>query len=111
MLQIPAAFQAVLLFPKSLTMIGKEGLPSGSDRIEKGMHAWSRRGTIPSTDSSKIFPFICATTFELAQPWLHVQPGIELNLTLGGQGTFVVDKLILGQSPGQLLLFPGRLPH
>ncbi|TNJ65193.1 AraC family transcriptional regulator [Paenibacillus hemerocallicola] len=42
---------------------------------------------------------------------LHVQPGIELNLTLEGQGTFVVDKNILRQSPGQLLIFPGKLPH
>lgn len=42
---------------------------------------------------------------------LHVQPGIELNLTLEGQGTFVVDNNILRQSPGQLLMFPGKLPH
>ncbi|MEF3306809.1 AraC family transcriptional regulator [Paenibacillus sp. GYB003] len=42
---------------------------------------------------------------------LHVQRGIELNLTLEGQGTFVVDKHIWRQSPGQLLIFPGQLPH
>lgn len=42
---------------------------------------------------------------------MHVQPGIELNLTLEGQGTFVVDKNIWKQSPGQLLVFPGKLPH
>lgn len=42
---------------------------------------------------------------------LHVQPGIELNLTLEGQGTFVVDNQILKQSPGQLLIFPGNMPH
>ncbi|RKN70108.1 helix-turn-helix domain-containing protein [Paenibacillus ginsengarvi] len=42
---------------------------------------------------------------------LHVQTGIELNLTLEGQGTYVVDKHIWRQSPGQLLIFPGKLPH
>ncbi|MDF2661095.1 MAG: AraC family transcriptional regulator [Paenibacillus sp.] len=42
---------------------------------------------------------------------MHTQPGIELNLTLEGQGTFVVDKNILRQSPGQLLVFPGKMPH
>lgn len=42
---------------------------------------------------------------------LHVQPGIELNLTLEGQGTYVIDNHILRQSSGQLLIFPGKLPH
>lgn len=42
---------------------------------------------------------------------LHVQHGIELNLTLEGHGTFVVEKNIMKQSPGQLLFFSGKLPH
>lgn len=42
---------------------------------------------------------------------MHVQPGIELNLTLDGEGTFVVGNRIMKQSPGQLLVFPGNLPH
>lgn len=42
---------------------------------------------------------------------LHVQSGIEINLALDGRGMFVVDGDMYVQSPGQLLLFSGRLPH
>lgn len=42
---------------------------------------------------------------------LHVQSGIEINLALEGRGMFVVDGDVYVQSPGQLLLFSGRLPH
>ncbi|MDF2725687.1 MAG: Ada regulatory protein/6-O-methylguanine-DNA methyltransferase [Paenibacillus sp.] len=42
---------------------------------------------------------------------LHVQSGIEINLALEGRGMFVVDGEVYVQSPGQLLLFSGQLPH
>lgn len=42
---------------------------------------------------------------------LHVQPGIEINLTLEGKGVFVVDKQMYMQMPGQMLIIPGNLPH
>lgn len=60
----------------------------------------------------KAFPIYLRHDFLGAHSYsMHVQPGIELNVTLEGQGTFVVDQQILKQTPGQLLVFSGKLPH
>ncbi|MBP1990572.1 AraC family transcriptional regulator [Paenibacillus eucommiae] len=42
---------------------------------------------------------------------LHVQPGIEINLTLEGKAAYVIDKQVYMQSPGHLLIFSGHVPH
>lgn len=60
----------------------------------------------------KEFPiYICHESLFAHNYKLHVQPGIELNVTLEGHGTFVVDHNILKQSAGQLLIFDGQKPH
>ncbi|MDF2663154.1 MAG: AraC family transcriptional regulator [Paenibacillus sp.] len=42
---------------------------------------------------------------------LHTQPGIEINLTLEGKAAYVIGHEVYTQSPGQLLVFSGRVPH
>jgi AraC-like DNA-binding protein len=42
---------------------------------------------------------------------LHVQPGVEINLSLEGEAVFVVGHQIYRQQPGQMILFPGNVPH
>lgn len=42
---------------------------------------------------------------------LHIQPGIEINLTLEGKAAYVIGSQVKMQSPGELLLFSGRVPH
>lgn len=42
---------------------------------------------------------------------LHVQPGIEFNLSLAGTASFVVGESVYKTTPGQLLVFPGDVPH
>jgi AraC-like DNA-binding protein len=42
---------------------------------------------------------------------LHVQPGIEFNLSLTGTATYVIGERIYRTAPGQLLVFPGCVPH
>lgn len=42
---------------------------------------------------------------------LHVQPGIEINLSLAGTAYFVVGEQVYRTSSGQLLVFPGDVPH
>lgn len=42
---------------------------------------------------------------------LHIQPGIEINLTISGKGAYVIGDQIYMQSPGQLILFHGNTPH
>lgn len=42
---------------------------------------------------------------------LHVQPGIEINISLAGTAVFVVGEQIYKTSPGQMLVFPGHIPH
>lgn len=42
---------------------------------------------------------------------LHVQPGIEINLTLEGKAAYVIGNTVYMQSPGQLIVFSGRVPH
>ncbi|MEF3301819.1 AraC family transcriptional regulator [Paenibacillus sp. GYB003] len=41
----------------------------------------------------------------------HVQPGIEINVSLAGSAVFVVGERVIETAPGQLLVFPGRIPH
>ncbi|MEF3308273.1 AraC family transcriptional regulator [Paenibacillus sp. GYB004] len=42
---------------------------------------------------------------------MHVQPGIEINLSLAGTAVYVVGSRIYKTSPGHILLFPGHVPH
>lgn len=42
---------------------------------------------------------------------LHTQPGIELNLTLEGKAAYVIGNTVYMQSPGQLIVFSGHIPH
>jgi AraC-like DNA-binding protein len=42
---------------------------------------------------------------------LHIQPGIEINLTLEGKAAYVIGNQIYMQSPGNLIIFSGLMPH
>ena len=42
---------------------------------------------------------------------LHTQPGIEINLTLEGKAHYVIGKQIYTQTPGQLMVLSGIVPH
>jgi AraC-like DNA-binding protein len=42
---------------------------------------------------------------------LHIQPGLEINLSHEGKAAYVVGKDIYMQSSRQLILFPGNVPH
>lgn len=42
---------------------------------------------------------------------LHIQPGIEFNLSLTGTATYVIGDRICQTAPGHLLIFPGHVPH
>ncbi|MDF2713468.1 MAG: AraC family transcriptional regulator [Paenibacillus sp.] len=42
---------------------------------------------------------------------LHIQPGIEMNLTLEGKAAYVIGNTVYKQSPGQLIVFSGHIPH
>lgn len=60
----------------------------------------------------KNFPVYVKEEFLLAHRYArHVQPGIEINLTLEGKGAYVVDNQIYMQSSGQLIIFFGHIPH
>jgi AraC-like DNA-binding protein/mannose-6-phosphate isomerase-like protein (cupin superfamily) len=41
----------------------------------------------------------------------HYQPGVEIHITQDGEGTMVVGKQILLQSPRSVLVFRGKVPH
>lgn len=63
-------------------------------------------------DSFKLFPVYVRQEYLLAHTYnLHVQPGMELNLTLEGKAAYVIGNEIYMQSPGQLIFFPGNIPH
>lgn len=43
--------------------------------------------------------------------YYHCQPGLEIHVIKEGTGTMVVGKQILLQSPGQVVVFRGSVPH
>ncbi|GAA3405226.1 AraC family transcriptional regulator [Paenibacillus hodogayensis] len=60
----------------------------------------------------RLFPvYLRKESIKYHRYMLHVQPGIEFNLSLAGTAYFVVGERIYKTSPGQLLVFPGDVPH
>ncbi|WP_240041077.1 AraC family transcriptional regulator [Paenibacillus ginsengarvi] len=58
------------------------------------------------------FPVFSRKESLKAHPYkLHVQPGIEINLSLAGSAIYVIGERLYTTTPGQLLIFPGHIPH
>ena len=57
------------------------------------------------------FPFFIQHREEIKKTSYHVQPGIEIDITHTGRGTFKVGHANEMQIPRQVVIFPGETPH
>jgi AraC-like DNA-binding protein len=57
------------------------------------------------------FPIYVQRNKWQSQTAYHFQPGVEIHITQEGAGALVVDKRVLLQSPRQVVIFRGSVPH
>lgn len=58
-----------------------------------------------------LFPVVLVSNEWIKGSDLHVQPGLEIHITLEGSGAMLVGNQVLLQSPRSVLIFRGTIPH
>jgi AraC-like DNA-binding protein len=62
-------------------------------------------------NSLKQFPIYLTSRHWIHGTNFHYQPGLEIHITHEGEGTMVIGRQVLLQSPRTVLVFRGKVPH